>query len=224
MELPQLQTFVDRLRLETIGEPYWNPNQEVFEYSDHSARSVAILKLLRAVHGLYAMENLRASGLFIDFGAVIRMVNDCVEDVYFVLEAYPKDPSANATKFVNGFFEHSIGNYLDAGTEPVARNKIRSAVVRVLNDGAEDEATRGRLVRIYKTFCGYIHADYAHIMEVYGGAQPCFNLSGVPSLNQREIRKEHVKLAINGVSFATAFAAKKLGRETLYTEIISAIE
>ena len=211
MDLFQFQTFVDRLRLETIGEPHYNANHKVFEYADHSPIVVVILKLLRAVHGLYAMESLRASGLFIDFGATIRMVNDCVEEVYFILE-------------VNGFFEHSIDNYLDATTEPVARNKIRNAVVRVLHNGNQDEATRVRVEHIYKTFCGYIHANYVHIMEVYGGSLPSFNLSGVPSLNQREIRKEHVKLAIDAVALATAFAASKLQREALNVEITTAID
>tara|TARA_R110002110_G_scaffold387330_1_gene599158 strand:+ start:563 stop:1237 length:675 start_codon:yes stop_codon:yes gene_type:complete len=224
VDLFQLQTFVDRLRLETIGEPHYNANHKVFEYADHSPIVVVILKLLRAVHGLYAMESLRASGLFIDFGATIRMVNDCVEEVYFILEAYPKAPSTNVTQFVNGFFEHSIDNYLDATTEPVARNKIRNAVVRVLHNGNQDEATRVRVEHIYKTFCGYIHANYVHIMEVYGGSLPSFNLSGVPSLNQREIRKEHVKLAIDAVALATAFAASKLQREALNVEITTAID
>jgi hypothetical protein len=39
-------------------------------------------------------------------------------------------------------------------------------MVRVLTGGAD---TRKRLENIYKTFCGYVHANYAHIMEVYNG-------------------------------------------------------
>lgn len=223
MELPQLQDFVNRLRLETIGEPHWHAEQEVFEYADRTPVVVAILKLIRATQGVQAMESLRAAGLFIDFGASIRMVNDCIEEVYFILETYPEAPSANAVQFVEGFFTHTVDNYLDADAEPVARNKIRNSVVRVLHDGEQNEATRARVERIYKTFCGYIHANYAHIMEVYGGAQPSFNLGGITSLRQREIRKEHVKLAMNAVAFAAIFVAKKLQREALCAEIAAAI-
>jgi len=61
----------------------------------------------------------------------------------------------------------------------VPTKKIRSAVVRVLK-GRHDDATRNLLERIFKTFSGYVHASYAHIMEVYNGATFDFNLKGVP--------------------------------------------
>jgi len=223
MEIAQLQSFVDRLRLETIGEPIWNAEQQVFEYADRTIPVVAILKLLRAAQGLVSMEVLRQAGLFIDFGATIRMVNDCVEEVYFLLETYPGEPSASVTKFVTGFFEHTIDNYLEAESEPVPRNKIRNAVVRVLKGGAQDEATRALTERIYKTFCGYVHANFAHIMEIYGGNQWGFNLAGVPSVQQREMRREHTSLATNSIAFATAFAARKLNRDALHAEISQAV-
>ena len=58
-------------------------NNSYTRYIEHSARVVAILKFVRAAHGVPALEILRLSGLFIDLGMVTRGVFDSVEEVYF---------------------------------------------------------------------------------------------------------------------------------------------
>jgi hypothetical protein len=89
MNLNQLCLLVERLRKDAIGEPTKIDEKQVYEYQDHSAKVVAVLKLVRAAHGVNAMNLLCHSGLFIDFGVIIRSVNDCVDEVYFLLEKYP---------------------------------------------------------------------------------------------------------------------------------------
>jgi len=218
MNLEKLYILVERLRKEAIGEPKWIPSKEVYEYPDHSAKVVAVLKLTRAAHGIAALNLLCGSGLFIDFGVIIRCVNDCVEEVYFLLEEFPKT-SGNVDQFVKSFFESTIDGYLSSETPSVPKQKIRSAVVRVLKDG-QDEETRRIIERIYKTFCGYVHANYAHIMEVYNGSTCDFNLAGVPSIQQRQMRMEHVELAANSVLHACAFLAHTLGLKDLHHDIV----
>jgi hypothetical protein len=178
VNLDQLATLVERLRKEAIGEPLWLAEKQAFEYQDHSAKVVAILKLVRAMHGVNSIDLLCSRGFFIDSGALIRCINDCVSEVYFLLEEFPKNTS-NIDQFVKEFFGGSIDGYLSDETHQVPTKKIRSAVVRVLK-GRHDDATRNLLERIFKTFSGYVHASYAHIMEVYNGATFDFNLKGVP--------------------------------------------
>jgi len=218
MNLEQVFILVERLRKRAIGEPKRIVDKGVFEYQDHSAKVVAVLKLTRAAHGVSAFNLLCRSGLFIDFGVIIRCVNDCVEEVYFLLEDFPKT-SRNVDQFVQSFFENTIDGYLSNETPAVPTKKIRSAVVRVLK-GAHDETTRQLIDRIYKTFCGYVHANYAHIMEVYNGGTCDFNLSGVPSPRQRQMRMAHVILAANSVLHAAAFIAHTLGMADLHHDIV----
>lgn len=214
--------LAERLRKEAIGEPQWIKEAQVYEYHDHSAKVVAVLKIARAAHGVNALNLLCRAGLFIDFGVVIRCVNDCTEEVYFLLEEFPKT-SGNADQFVKAFFENTIGGYLSNETPPVQRKKIRNAVVRVLK-GHHDEETRRIMDNIYKTFCGYVHADYAHIMEVYNGVTRDFNLTGVPSSHQRQMRMEHVELAASSVLHAAAFIAHTLGLKDLHHDIAWSLE
>jgi hypothetical protein len=74
-----------------------------------------------------------------------------------------------------------------------------------------DEGTRTSMENVYKTFCGHVHANYSHIMEVYNGGTYDFNLCGVHSVRERQMRMEHVELAANSVLHAAAFISDTLG-------------
>ena len=74
--------------------------------------------------------------------------------------------------------------------------------------------------RIHTTFCGYVHANYAHIMEVYNGTSRDFNLAGVPSQQQIVMRMAHLEVARTSVVFAAAFVARTLGMSELCEEIL----
>ena len=89
MKLDQLATLVEKLRKEAVGEPLWVAKREVFEYPEQSAKVTALLKLVRAAHGVGAIDLLCRAGFFIDFGALIRCINDSVNEIYFLLEEFP---------------------------------------------------------------------------------------------------------------------------------------
>ncbi|MGC9197127.1 MAG: hypothetical protein ACP5IL_17030 [Syntrophobacteraceae bacterium] len=218
MNLDQLAALVEKLRKEAIGEPLWIAGKDVFEYQDHSARVVAILKLIRAMHGVNAIDLLCRAGFFIDLGVIVRCVNDCISEIYFLLEDFPKT-SDNVDRFVTAFFASTIDGYLSNKEPMVLTKKIRSSVVRVLN-GEHDDALRKLLERIFKTFSGYVHADYAHIMEVYNGAAFDFNVKGVPAIEQRVMRMDHVEVAAISVLYAAAFIARTLDMTELNQEIM----
>ena len=221
MNLDYLSSLVEKLRKEAIGEPRKIEEKHAYEYQDQSAKVVAVLKIIRAAHGVNAMNLLCHAGLFIDFGAIIRCVNDCTEDVYFLLEKFPTT-SSNVDRFVKSFFESTIDGYLLSEIPAVPRKKIRSAEVRVLK-GRHDDETLRITENLYKTFCGYVHADYAHIMEVYEGKSRDFNLGGVPSEQQRQMRIEYVELAGESVLHAAAFIADTLGLKDLHGDIVQAL-
>lgn len=213
--------LVEQLRREAIGSPKWLPDKEVYEYEKQSIEVVILLKLVRAAHGLSAIEVLLKHGLWIDFGATIRAINDSIEEVYFLLELYP-NASSKGQQFIKAFFENTIDGYLEAETHQVPRDKIRSAVVRTLK-GGQDDATRKLTERIYKAFCGYVHGDYVHIMEVYGVRRDIYYLRGVPNSDHPTWRSEYLGLMNNAVLMAATLTAQKMGRERLYRQMLEAV-
>jgi len=100
--------------------------------------------------------------------------------------------------------------------------KIHSAMVRTLTNREKDEETRTRILRIYETFSGYVHANYAHVMQNYGGRPPdlSFNLAGVPSVRLREDHMELVEQAFLSVRHVMAFTAGALGKPSLHRDIM----
>jgi hypothetical protein len=218
MNLDQIFAFVERLRKEAIGEPKWIKEKRAYEYSDHSPKVVAVLKLARAAQGVSAINLLCQNGLFIDMGVITRCVNDCQAEIYFLLEEFPKS-SGNVDQFVKSFFESTIDGFLSAETNTVQSKKIRNAMLRVLQK-EHDEKTRIAVDNAHKTFSGYVHANYAHIMETYNGMTLDFNLGGVPHIQQRQMRMEYVELAANTVLNMAAHIAGTLNLNELYREIV----
>ena len=58
--------------------------------------------------------------------------------------------------------------------------------MRLLTGQNQNEPVRRSLEKVHKGSCGYIHANYSHIMQSYGGVPPnlSFNLLGTPSDHQ----------------------------------------
>lgn len=220
MRLDQLLPLVERLRIEAIGTPDFVSETQAYVYKEQSAKVVAVLKIIRATQGLSAMKLLCQSGLFIDFGVTIRCVHDCIDEVYFLLEQFP-NTSSNVDKFVKGFFESTMttNGHLSQTTPAVETAKIRSARVRYLK-GSHDEATRQLLDRIYKTFSGYVHANCAQIMETFGGPARNFNLSGIPSIEERQMRMEFVDIEAEAILQAASFVARTLDLTALHQDIV----
>jgi hypothetical protein len=215
----QLQTafaLLERLRIEAIGAPQFDPATRAYVYREQSARVVAVLKLMRAAQGVGAINLLCKAGFFIDFGSGIRSISDSIEEIYFLLEEYP-EASSNVNKFVKGFFESkmTIDGHTSPTTPAVERSKIRSAMVRYLKD-AHDHATQQRMERIYRTFSGYVHANNGQIMETFGGPSSSFNLAGICSAEETQKRMVFVSLQSEAVMHAAVFVAHKLGMEAIY--------
>jgi hypothetical protein len=221
MDLPLLSSFIERLREESIGDPVWVTSKQVFEYSTQSVEVVAILKLVRAGQGVHALDLLCRNGLFVDMGAIYRCVGDCVDEVHFLLEKYPEQ-SGNVRKFVEAFFSTTIDGHLVTEKEPVSSKKIHAAMVRSITGKVQNEAIHKRLSNVYVTFSGYTHANYAHIMQMFGGPSQSksFNISGIPDRQEIEANMRLVQAAYTSVLLAIAYTAQKLGQIELFHHVI----
>ncbi|TAK90045.1 MAG: hypothetical protein EPO06_10275 [Burkholderiaceae bacterium] len=220
MDLPLLASLTERLRAESVGDPEWISSKTVFNYHNQSLELVVALKLVRASQGVHAMDLLCRSGLFVDMGAIYRCVNDCIWEVYFLLESYPKQ-SEHVQKFVKAFFSQTIDGYLSSDEEPVQTKKIHAAVVRSLTGREQDERIKTHLTNVYKTFSGYTHAGYAHIMQMFGPLQQgSFNISGIPSQQQRVAHLQLIDEAYKSTLLAISEASNSFGFAKLHREVM----
>jgi len=225
MNLPKLAKLVEQLRKNIIGEPVWIEKNGGFGYINQNIEVVTLLKLSRAVQGIKSQIILCNAGLFIDTFSLYRCVNDCTEEIHFLLEKYPSQ-SEQVKKFVKNFFENNFDTTLSTKTNSVEKKKIHSANVRYLTKKEQDEEVKKKLELVHKTFCGYIHANYFHIMETYGGTEPhlSFNLLGVPDENQKSMKLEIVKHSYISVLLCTALICTHFKEYQIRNEINNLIE
>ncbi|WP_141400575.1 hypothetical protein [Magnetospirillum sp. 15-1] len=94
--------------------------------------------------------------------------------------------------------------------------------VHVITHGSD--TTQRVMEKIHKAFSGYIHANYAHVMEVYNGGKDDFNLAGVPSPSRRAEWMQYVEVAVTSVLLAAAFIAQALGMHELHGEFVELLD
>lgn len=221
MDIDLLSYFIEKLRAETIGDPDWIDSKHVFEYPNQSIEVATVLKMVRAAQGVYALKILCSRGLFVDMGAICRCIGDSIAEVYFLLEEYPEQ-SSHVKQFLKEFYSKTIDGHLLSQEHPVLSRKIHNAMVRSLTGGIQNEEVKKILTNIYRTFSGYIHAGYAHIMQMYGGSYTnlSFNISGVSSQSQIDTHMQIVAEAYKSVLYVLAHVTQKFGLTKLYNEVI----
>lgn len=221
MNLDVLKTLIERLRIESVGDPEWIELKMVFEYQNQSIEVATVLKLVRAAQGVHALHLLCHSGLFIDMGAIYRCVEDCVAEVYFLLENYPEQ-SENVKKFLKEFYSKTIDGHLSSKEEPVRTKKIHNAMIRIITGSKQNERVKQSLTNVYNTFSGYTHAGYSHIMQMYGGTYPnlSFNISGIPSQEQKNVHLQLVIEAHKSVLYTIAYVARTFDLKDLLRDVM----
>lgn len=220
INLYKLSELAETLRKDVIGDPIWIKEKHVFEYSKQTIEVVVILKLFRAIQGVKSELILCNEGLFIDMCALFRCVNDCKEEICFLLEKYPEQ-SEYVEKFIKNFFEHTIDNPCATKTHSVLKKKIHSSNVRSLTGQDTNEFVRKKIEKVHKTFCGYIHANYAHLMQSYGGVHPnlSFNLLGIPSDQQKSMQMQIVQQSYISVLLSMMLICIKFKQDKYLEEL-----
>lgn len=224
-ELNQIQQWTEVLQKNVIGEPQFDEERTVFEYPEVTVEVVSILKLIRAVQSLKSLELLCNKGLFIDMSTIYRCITDCDAEISFLLENYPAK-SRHVERFIENFSQTTIDQHFNPTTERVLTKKIHSAKARVLSQSGNYHQAGMIIKGIHKTFSGYVHANYSHIMEVYGGSRGdlSFNLGGVPSSKQKMYKFQLVDQAMISIQMLIAFMAKTFEQNELCSEIIKEIK
>ena len=222
-----LKTIENQCVVPRVGAPVFVPDKQVFEFSTVSVEVVAYLKAVRATQSLKSIRLLIENGLIVDFYTIGRCILDCVTEIDFLLENYPK-VSQTGEKFLQNFRESTIDDLLEDGTNVVPSKKIRNASARVRAEAGfttVDEA-KGKLDRPYKIFSGYVHSQYAHIMEIYGGypIDRAFKVEGLTSEKRKADYLPWIGELDEMVIHSLAYMAKQFSYEPVLREIIQHFE
>jgi hypothetical protein len=202
---------------DTLDRPIWDGQN--FVYTDVTVKHVAYLKAVRAVSGLHALPVLYEHGLLIDGGTIVRCINEALSEIFFVLENYPTISSK-----VEAFIEHFLATQTgidEKEAHPVTSRKIHSAEARIFEEQLNFTDSMKMIRNVYETFSGYVHGQYPHIMEIYGGRPENlkFSTGGVLTVEKQRFYTQLIDATTTSTELAIAFIAFKLGMNDLFLDI-----
>jgi hypothetical protein len=170
----------------------------VFRYAERTIHQAIVQKLARTISGLHAIDALLALGLFQEQGMVQRALDEIGEDIAFLsLGVIRGELTSRHQEYLDYFYAEEFENPSDIMTSHasrgmVKRDKIRAYVSRSLWG---EDPSRANLVNkiIAKAYSGFVHAASPHIMDMYGGLPPRFDVSG----DYRRLRgEEHAQRCV----------------------------
>lgn len=197
-----------------------------FRYVEKTIEQAIIQKLARVVSTLNAAYLLMSHGFVQEQGALQRVLHEMHEDVIFLCYARVfNDFTPLHQEFLDAFYEEEF----DAETAMestqkrpmVSRKKIQAYIARKEGSGL-DPSTGVELSRtITKAYSGYVHAASPHIMDMYGGSPPKFQVDGMLGTQRHAEHRQDLWNYFYRSILNFGLAAKAFGDQELFDQIHS---
>jgi hypothetical protein len=224
---PTLRALEDAFReLETkVSPPLRKPWLAgfVFRYEEQTIHQAIVQKLARMISGLHAIQVLLEQGLFQEQGMMQRASDEIAQDIWFLsLGVIKHDITALHREFLDYFYAEEFADPSNVMGSHKSRGMIKREKIRAYiedNGPPGPDAVRAKAVGkvLTKAYSGFIHAASPHIMDMYGGIPPRFDVNGA-SKNFRYT--EHARDALNyfyRAVLAMAVTAKAFQDESLFS-------
>jgi hypothetical protein len=156
----------------------------VFRYAEQTIQQAVVQKLARTITGLHAVKTLLERGLFQEQGMMQRALDETGEDIWFLsLGIIRNDITPLHTEFLDYFYAEEFTDPSDVVGSHKSRGMVRREKIRAYIDrdiGTPQEVARAKAVGkvLTKAYSGFIHAASPHIMDMYGGLPPRFDVNG----------------------------------------------
>lgn len=158
----------------------------VYRYEERLAKQAIVQKLARLVSTLRAARLLLDRGFVQDVGTLERVLDEILQDVHFLVVGL-ESPTKLHRQFLSYFYEEEF----DAETARestqkrgmVSRQRIRAHFGRSISDipasGFNPSDLTEDLRSVDKGNSGYVHGASPHLMEMYFGDPPEFQMNGM---------------------------------------------
>ncbi len=227
--LHKLEATLDKLmenipapQLKRFGDSY------AYRFAENTIHQAIVQKLARIISGLYAAQMLLDNGFLQEQGALHRMLDEFQEDAVFLSFAVIDGKITELHKrYLDAFFaeELDIPNDLLKSSQNramIPRKKIRAFIAN-RDDGDDQNPSRAISVgtTLSKAYSGYVHGASPHIMEMFDGQPPRFQVSGVCNTSLVDAHKDDLwNYFYRGVC-TFGFAAMAFDNRNAIEEIMS---
>ena len=156
----------------------------VYRYAERTIEQAIVQKLARNVSGLHAVIVLLDRGLFQEQGIVQRALDEIGEDIAFLSFGVIR---GELTPLHQQYLDYFYTEEFNDPSNPMAshssrgmakRQKIRAYVSRAWLESKDAFQFNNASRVITKAYSGFVHAASPHIMGMYGGLPPQFDIRG----------------------------------------------
>lgn len=151
-----------------------------------------LLKLAFITSTLRAALAVNEAGLYMQQALLCRAIDEANEDVIFmVLGELTGDRAELHDRFLEAFWaEEYDDNFDPVGSHRsrpmVARKKIQAYLARVEGKDLDPSTTQKLSKVLTKTYSGFVHASAPHVMEIYGGFPPRFQIGSMRGTQRQD--------------------------------------
>ena len=190
-----------RQLLSSVEQPVFVKNESYprWRFPNEGVAEAVLLKGARIISALNSLLYLLRGGYVQEMGVICRTIDEFFIDITFLLEGFPdKELSAPQRQFLKDFYQEEF----DRPESPlestqkrktVQRQKLYAAVGRIFSDVVDTQQAQELFRTLGKTYSGYVHGAYPHVMELYGGYPPKFHLNGMLDTPRAEEWIENAK-------------------------------
>ncbi len=152
--------------------------------SDRKNGLACFLKAVKVCSTLNGILTLLDSAYVQEAYALARVAQDQVDDIHFLVIPRGEEGglSPRQTAAIHEFFQEEFDPVDPIGTsrerDRVGRTKIQAAITNDMDDPSTGNAM-SRM--IYRTFSGYVHGAYVHIMELHSDSKGHYQMHGAPA-------------------------------------------
>jgi len=194
----------------------------VFRCAERTIQQAIVQKLARTISGLYGIQALLEKGLFQEQGVLQRTVDELQDDVIFLsLGVIRGSLTSLHHNYLEYFYAEEFSDPSNVMESHQSRGMVQRAKIRAyINEDLGADSSRANIAErvITKAYSGFVHAASPHVMDMYGGDPPRFDVKG--ELKSYRMQ-EHADDALNyffRALHSMAFAARAFGDDEMFGE------
>lgn len=201
-------------------------NSWVFRYKERTIYQAMIQKLARVVSGLHAARLLCDKGLVQEQSSIQRMLDEFHQDISFLALAVTNDEITPLHRnYLDAFYKEEFDPItakplLDRPTVP--RKKIRGYLARFEQLTTINPSSAVTMYHtVYSANSGFIHGASPHIMDMFGGYPPRFQIHGMAGTPRHESHRYELYNYFFRSITSFGLVAKAFGDKDLFEELRS---
>ncbi|MGF6607817.1 hypothetical protein OKW45_002717 [Paraburkholderia sp. WSM4175] len=196
------------------------PGRRAPRYAKQGVKQVIVPKMARVVSTSRAAIVLLEASYLIEHAALVRMVEETVEDIMFLARGLELGLQPEHHEYLASFYPEYYKSVRSSGIPDLnerpefKRWKLRKYIDAMYAGGPvlPDGETVGSLIkRTYAVNSGYVHGNCSQLMELYGANPPGYHVSGVPHPSAPAAFAKYLRHSIEMAVVSFAAAANGFG-------------